>query len=268
MPDCQLPNGQRLHYRDSGSGQPLLLLHGWGMSSAVFDEVSARLANRGRCLCLDLPGHGSSPATAEFTLESLAGMVEALVVQMDLVKPVLLGWSLGGQVAQLVATRRQVTLAGLILVATTPRFVAGADWEHGLPGLQLRALHRDLQRQYARTLGDFFQLMFAGEQLAPERFRRIVRFAAGAARLPDAATVLAGLELLQQNDLRDQLAVEPPCLVVHGELDRIVPISAGAYLAARIPAAELALFPAVGHAPFFSDPEQFCDRVESFLYGR
>lgn len=268
MPDCQLPNGQCLHYRDSGSGPTLLLLHGWGMSSAVFDEVSARLAHRVRCLCLDLPGHGSSPAAAEFTLESLAETVEALVVQLDLAQPFLLGWSLGGQVAQLVASRRQVPLAGLVLVSTTPRFVAGPDWEHGLPELQLRALRRDLQRHSARTLGDFFQLMFAGEQLDSERYRSIVRFAAGAARLPDVATVLAGLALLQRNDLRDRLAVESPCLVVHGKLDRIIPVAAGAYLAARIPSAELALFPAAGHAPFFSNPEQFCSRIESFLYGR
>jgi len=267
MPDCQLPNGQRLHYRDSGCGPPLLLLHGWGMSSAVFDEVVVRLGTRVRCLCLDLPGHGGSPAAAEFTLESLAETVEALVGQLGLARPFLLGWSLGGQVAQLVASRRQVSLAGLILVATTPRFVAGPGWDHGLPELQLRALRRDLQRQYARTLGDFFQLMFTGEQQDPERFRNIVRFAAGAARLPDAETVLAGLELLQWNDLRDQLAVESPCLVVHGEQDRIVPVAAGVYLAARIPAAELELVPAVGHAPFFSNPEQFCSRVESFLYG-
>jgi len=179
----------------------------------------------------------------------------------------LLGWSLGGQVAQLLASRRQVELAGLILVSTTPRFVAGADWPHGLPVLQLRALRRDLQRAYARTLGEFFKLMFSGEQLAPERFRAIVRFAAGAARLPDATAVLAGLELLRATDLRGQTVTGLPCLVVHGEQDCIIPAGAGNYLAAHIPGAQLALFPAAGHAPFLTNPEQFCARLESFLHG-
>jgi len=267
MPECRLADGQVLHYRESGSGQPLLLLHGWGMSSAVFDEVATRLAQRTRCICLDLPGHGASQAAAELTLEGLAEAVEALIDELGLEQAVLLGWSLGGQVAQLLASRRQVELAGLILVSTTPRFVAGAGWPHGLPVVQLRALRRDLQRAYARTLGEFFKLMFASEQLAPERFRAIVRFAAGAARLPDEKAVLAGLELLQSTDLRGQLAIELPCLVLHGELDRIIPAGAGNYLAAQISGAQLMLFPTAGHAPFLCHPEQFCARLESFLHG-
>jgi pimeloyl-[acyl-carrier protein] methyl ester esterase len=266
--DCILPDGNRLHYHASGAGEPLLLLHGWGLSRAVFAEVEQRLARSCLCLSVDLPGHGGSPAPEEFSLEQLAAAVVACIDQLQLKQPILLGWSLGGLVAQAAALQLQDRLAGLILVSTTPRFVADRDWSHGLPALQLRALRRDLQRNFARSLGEFFQLMFVEDQVERQRFREIVRFAAGAGRLPDESSTLAGLELLQKADLRAQLpSLDQPTLVMHGEADRIIPVAAGRYLAAQIDGAEQALYPGVGHAPFLVSPEHFCRRVESFIHG-
>lgn len=266
MPECQLPEGRRLSYRDVGVGQPLLLLHGWGMSNAVFTEVETRLALRYRCLSVDFPGHGASAAGEVFSLDSLAVAVEELLQQLALSRPVLLGWSLGGMVAQLVAARSFSRLAGLVLVSSTPCFVACEGWQHGLPDLQLRALRRDLQRGYATALGGFFRQMFSADELPAERFRQIVRFAAGPGRLPDQAGVFAGLEILRQTDLRSLLpAISTPSLVVHGAADRIIPLAAGRFLAEYIAAAQLSVVPGVGHAPFLSQPETFCARLEGFI---
>jgi pimeloyl-[acyl-carrier protein] methyl ester esterase len=267
--ECILQDGTSLHYQISGvGGPPLLLLHGWGLSRAVFSEVEMWLARSCRCISIDLPGHGASSAPREFSLAQLAAAVVAFIDQLQLKQPVLLGWSLGGMVAQAVALRLRDRLAGLVLVSTTPRFVADQDWTHGLPALQLRALRRDLQRNFTRSLGEFFQLMMVDDRLSRQRFREIVRFAAGAGRLPEERSTLAGLDLLQQSDLRMQLAsIKLPSLVVHGEADRIIPVGAGRYLAEQIDEAELELFPGAGHAPFFVAPERFCRRVESYFHG-
>jgi len=268
MAECLLNDGTRLHYQATGSGQSLLLLHGWGMSRAVFSEVEERLAPSFRCLSIDLPGHGASPVTSGFSLENLVAAVGGFIRQLQLEKPILLGWSLGGIVAQKVALQGENPLAGLVLVSTTPRFVAGKEWQAGLPELQLRALRRDLRRNYARALGEFFQLMFAGAQLPRDRFREVVRFAAGAGRVPDETSALAGLELLQRSDLSRQLhKIDYPCLVVHGTADRIIPVEAGRYLAEQIAGSELELLPEAGHAPFLDRPEQFCERIERFIHG-
>lgn len=268
MPECRLADGRLLFYREAGSGPPLLLLHGWGMSCAVFAELESRLARRYRCISVDFPGHGASPPAEPFTLASLADAVEGMLRQLDLPHPVLLGWSLGGMVAQLIAARDSSRLAGLVLISSSPCFIAGTDWAHGLPPLQLRALRRDLQRSCPKALGKFFRLMFSPDELPAERYRRIVRFAAGPERLPDPASVAAGLKILQQTDLRNQLsAISVPSLVIHGMADRIIPLDAGRFLGEQLVAAEFHALPDVGHAPFLSRPDAVCGQLEGFIDG-
>jgi pimeloyl-[acyl-carrier protein] methyl ester esterase len=157
-------------------------------------------------------------------------------------------------------------LRRLILVGTTPRFTAAADWPAGLPELQVRAMARDLKRNYLKTMGDFFALQFAGEAMPRERYRRIVDFAVRGGGLPQPEVALAALETLRREDQRSALGkVEMPVLVQHGELDRITLPAAADYLAAQLPAARLDLLPGVGHAPFLSRPQEVCRRWRDFL---
>jgi pimeloyl-[acyl-carrier protein] methyl ester esterase len=263
-----LADGRRLAYGESGSGPALVLLHGWAMSSVVFSELSAELSRDFRVLAPDLRGHGGSDPGSGYGCSALAADLSEWFTALNLRDAALLGWSLGGEVALTLAAAAPVRsrLRALALVATTPRFCAGDDWTAGLPVTQLRALARDLRRNYLKTMGDFFALQFAGETLPKERYQEILRFAVRAGRLPEPEIALAGLETLGQEDLRHLLPqLELPTLVVHGELDRIVLPEAGRFLAATLPQARLELWPQVGHAPFISDPVRFCSLLRNFL---
>ncbi len=262
----QLPDGQRLSWREWGAGRPLLMLHGWSMSAAVFSEVAVPLSRKYRILCPDLPGHGESEPATACSLVVFAESIAAWAKHLGIGPTALLGWSLGGQVALQLAIHQQLEISQLLLVATTPRFCQSSDWPHGLPATQLRALARNLGRAYEKTMGDFFRLQFSTTEIDKQRFREILQFAVRSSQLPQAAEAQKSLALLGREDLRDQLVnIDLPCLVMHGAGDQIIPAAAGSYLAEGIAGARLVKMNSVGHAPFFSRPQESVTQWLDFL---
>ncbi|NCO52098.1 MAG: alpha/beta fold hydrolase [Deltaproteobacteria bacterium] len=258
---------QGMHWVEIGQGLPLVLLHGWSMSHAVFAELAACLQNDFRLVIPDLPGHGRSETVAPSTLSAMLTRLTD-VFALELREPfALLGWSLGGQLAQHWAVAEAARLRRLILLSTTPRFCAGNDWLHGLPVGALRLLRRNLQQAYFATLGHFFDEQFKTEALSPARRREILAFAVRPVGPPPLAQALESLDLLAQADLRPFSAhIQTPTLVIHGQDDVIIPHGAGDFLAAQIPGAQMLSLPATGHAPFLSHPEHLARSIRKFCY--
>ena len=267
MKSFLLPDGRSLVYREAGEGPPLILLHGWAMSSAVFQELLTILAGSCRVLVPDLPGHGRSDVPKVLTLSALAEDLGFWITGLNLHSFSLGGWSLGGQLAlSLASSSLSLPIHRLLLIATTPCFVAGPDWPVGLPEKEVRAMGRGVRQDFLRTMERFFHLQFEAGELTRDRLREIVRFALPDGSLPEPRIALEGLEILQRTDLRSRLAdIALPTLVLHGEMDLIVPAGAGCYLANQLPGARYCEFSGVGHAPFLSRPEAFCDVLSGFL---
>jgi pimeloyl-[acyl-carrier protein] methyl ester esterase len=254
-----LADGRRLAYRETGCGRPLVLVHGWAMSSAVFTEALQALAGDFRVLAPDLRGHGDSDPANGCSLEDFAGDLRQWLEGLGISSLDLLGWSLGGQVALRLAPLLGKGLGRLLLVASTPCFTAGEGWPAGLPAVQVKAMSRGLKRRYRETLDDFFARQFQAGEVSSGRLEEIRTFAAPGegSVLPTAETALAALETLQTGDLRGELCeVEAPALVLHGDEDQIIPPDAGQFLAARLPQGRFVGLAGTGHAPFLSRPEQ------------
>src|SRR5690242_17186671 len=99
MPTLQPEPGVALHYEVSGEGRPVVLVHGWSMSSRALAPLAAALSAKGRrCLALDLRGHGRSSTAARHGLEDHARDLAALCAHERVDGAVLVGWSMGGQV--------------------------------------------------------------------------------------------------------------------------------------------------------------------------
>jgi pimeloyl-[acyl-carrier protein] methyl ester esterase len=257
MRQWRLNDGRILSYAEAGNGPPLVLLHGWAMSSAVFNEALQELSDEYRVLAPDLPGHGGSTAADDYGLEALAGDLQGWLAGLDLGDIRLLGWSLGGQIALHLAAGAGQRLSRLLLVATTPRFVADSEWSHGQSDGQVRIMARGLRRRFAATLDDFFAQQFGADELTDERLQQLQQQVSPAVRPTQAEAALAALETLRCSDLRDQLpTLEVPTLVMHGERDAIIPVAAGRYLAGQLSQARLQLLPGLGHAPFLSRPQE------------
>ena len=253
----------KLQFELRGAGPGLVMLHGWGLNSAAWSPLLPLLEQRFRLVLVDLPGHGRNRgATA---VPSLAGWAAA-VAEVAPPGSAWLGWSLGGQVAMAAALAGQ-DMRRLVLVATTPRFVAGPDWPCGVPAPVLAGFADSLARDHDKTVRDFLGLQLRGDARAATLLRTL-RALLAASPAPDPAALAAGLDILATTDLRAQLpALALPTLVLAGERDRLTPAAAGQRLAAALPDGRCHVFSGAAHAPFLSHEEDFCAAVTSFLDG-
>jgi pimeloyl-ACP methyl ester esterase len=265
MPTVLSPSGAALHVEESGAGPPLVLLHGWSLSSAVLLAPLAPLSTRAHLVAPDLRGHGRSSGEGHFLLDDLAADVVRIFTALDLRSAVLAGWSLGALVALAALPALGERVRALALVAATPCFTTREDWTHALSGRTLDAVVAQVHRDPPRAARRFFEGMFLpGELDAPARARAEALRAS--TPVPSAATLLAGLDVLRETDLRAALrAVRLPTLVLHGAADPVCPPGAARALAAALPRARLVLVPGAGHAPFLSRPSAVLDALGSVL---
>ena len=251
-----------LHVEIRGDGPDVVLLHGWALHGGMWGPWIEDLSRRARLHFIDLPGHGRSawPEGAS-TLRDLARAVSPHVPPGAAV----LGWSLGGMVALELARSRPGDLAALVLVATTPCFLAREDWPAGMnPGV-LDGFAAGLAGDYRRTISNFLALQTWGDENATQALRSL-RANLDSHGEPDPQALAAGLGILRHADLRDELAsIAIPTLVIAGEHDRITPVAAGRELASRLPSARFVEVPKAGHAPFLSHPDAVRREIENFL---
>ena len=250
-----------LHVESTGSGPDLVLLHGWGMNAAVWGDVAGALAQHFRLHCVDLPGHGASPAPC--TLDELADLLAAALPR----RVAVCGWSFGGQVALNWALRKPDQVERLVLLATTPRFVRGAAWDCGIDAAVLDDFARGLAHDYHATLQRFTALQARGDT-HPRVVLRRLREHLLARGEPDVAALDAGLQLLRETDMRDRLErIAQPALILHGERDTLVPLAAGEYLQRALPHAVIEVFAGAAHAPFIAQPQRAARRIMEFCSG-
>jgi len=160
-----------LHVESTGAGAPLVLLHGWAMHSGLWGPLAATLAPRFRVHAVDLPGHGHSAPVAPFTLDTVTAAVAAA---FDSTREPLtvVGWSLGGTVALHWARAAPERIARLVLVATTPSFVARDDWPHAMAGETLARFGDELSRRTGSPCSGSCRCSLPAAPTAGRRWRR------------------------------------------------------------------------------------------------
>jgi len=236
--------------------RPLVLLHGWGLDCRVWEPLLPALEKHFSLTRLQLPGY---PGQADVDDPLVATTVDAL---LDAVPEgaILLGWSLGGQLAQLMAARAPQKIKALALVATSPRFTAGDDWTAGQPPSLLATFSGAVSMLPGPVLPRFAALINQGDSKAKDIGRQLAPLTK--APLPEKAALLRGLDWLRDLDL---LALAPrltqPALVMHGAHDPLMPLEAAQWLAQHLGQGRLEVFADAAHAPFLHDPDDFAGRL-------
>lgn len=265
MPFVETTTGATLHYQEAGRGRPVVFLHGWAMSGRVW-RFQQELEECDRLIFLDQRGHGQSHPAGSYTVDDYAGDLASVFAQLALSEAVLVGWSMGVQVALQAFPELKPHLAGMVLVGGTPRFTTADDYPHGKAPVEVKGMGLRLRRDQQKTMGEFFRGMFAEQELDKAQYQRIVHEIVMGGHSPDQNAAKESLDILATVDQRDTLPhVDRPVLLVHGELDTICPASASAYMAERLPLARLEVFPGCGHAPFMTRPERFNELLRDFL---
>lgn len=274
MPWYENRRGELLWYEDEGGGYPVVLLHGWCMSSAVwkyqFDglagSIPAQFPGQFRLVAPDLRGHGRSRGVSGHL--DFDGFVTDLVDLFDCLElsgVVLVGWSMGAQIALQSSAELSGRLAGMVLVSATPSFTASDDFPHGLAVNEASGMRLKVQRNAQRALNGFYTRLFAEGELESHHSATEIRQLLSSIPSPDTAAVLDALDALARTDMRHLLAtITIPTLILNGALDRICLPQASNYLKAHIPNAEQTVFPQSGHAPFLTQRDQFNTEIIRF----
>jgi pimeloyl-[acyl-carrier protein] methyl ester esterase len=253
-----------LHVQAAGQGRPLVLLHGWGLHGGLFGPVVPSLARTHRVHAVDLPGHGRSAPLRPFTLAGVVGELERTFAATPGAIDVL-GWSLGGVAALAWARAHPRRIRRLVLVATTPKFVADAGWPHAMERGTLARFADELGVAYRLTLQRFLSLQVQGSEdgRATLAALRHQLFAHGE---PDAAALRDALGALAATDVRDAVRdIAQPTLVIGGDRDTLSPLPASEWLADAMPDARLLTIRGAAHAPFLSHRTAFAAAVAEFL---
>jgi pimeloyl-ACP methyl ester carboxylesterase len=250
-------NGIELHVEQRGAGAPaLVFLHYWGGSSRTWSKVVDILAPTRQCVAVDFRGWGQSDAPAKgYGLADMAADIDGVIAALQLERYVLVGHSMGGKVAQLVASRRPPGLAGLVLVAPAP------PPPLGIPA-QARAMMATAYTS-AESVAVAIDQTLAGRPLGPsDRQQVIVDSLRGAPQAQVAWPSSTSLEDISA----EVAAINVPVVVIAGEIDKVETV---AWLqTAMMPLlrdATLQVLPGVGHLSPLEAPQDVAGMIRIFV---
>jgi len=259
-----------LHYQQKSkypqSGRPdlqIVLIHGWAMNSAVWDELMDELAFSLPVVALDLPGYGQSAMLdKEYNLKNLAQAVEPVLTLAK--RSIVLGWSLGGLVAMELATHFPKKIQQLILVGSSPRFVQAEDWPYAVEKEIFHQFANSLKQDINKTINRFMVLQMLGSASAKEDARKVSqRIKSQGEPVPEALD--KGLDILLNEDRRQQLNdLHLPISLICGSRDTLVKKAALDELAKQ-KNIDLYVLSEAGHVPFVSHYEEFYALLEKAL---
>ena len=237
---CELDGGS-VRYHVAGSGPATVLVHGLAGSWRWWEPVVAPLASRLRVYLVDLPGFGSARGQ-RFVLGEAPSYLRALLAELGLERPNLVGHSLGGAVCARVA----------------------ALWPQSVDRLVLAAPAGFLER---RRIAQFaLPLTAAARQMRPA-FLRVVL--ADSLRAGLLTLYRAGTQLLGDDALRKELAaISAPTLLVWGERDPLVPLPLAGEYERAIPDARLVVLAGTGHVAMVDRPAEFAAALLDFVCER
>lgn len=268
-------HGEQVAYRDVGSGDVVVLIHGMAGSSDTWQAVIPQLAQRYRVIAPDLLGHGQSakPRT-DYSLGAFAAGLRDLLDELGISRATIVGHSLGGGVAMQFIYQHPEYCQRLVLVSSGGlgpdvgwilRLLAAPGAEFVLPviapKLVLGAGNR--VRSWLSSVGLSSPL--------------VEQFWGTYSSLSDPPTRAAFLRTLRSVvDYRGQsvsalsrlrLRAEVPTLVVWGESDRIIPVEHGYGVRAARPESRLEVLTGLGHFPHVEAPAEFVSAIEEFIGG-
>lgn len=252
--------GVRLHWREHGAGAPVVLLHAFPLSSALWLQQLEALPRDRHWIAPDLRGFGGSDAGGVLSMDRLADDVAALLDHLGHRSAVLCGVSMGGYVALAFLRRHSERVAGLVLVDTRAtaddpagklarRISAERVRGEGTPAIVGQMLDRLVGETTKRTRpGVYARVRSMLEEAAPASF---MRAQAAMASRADSTPLLG--------------RVSVPTLVVTGAEDVIIKPEDARALASAIPGARLQVIEAAGHLPPIERPDAFNQALLDFL---
>jgi len=260
-----------LYYEDHGSGQPVVLIHGYPLSSASWEKQVPALLNAGyRVIAYDRRGFGkSSQPTSGYNYDTFAADLRQVVTRLKLKNFVLAGFSMGGgEVARYIGNYGSKDVSKAVIMGGVPPYLLKTgDNPEGVDkavfdGIE-KAVTADRYAFFTQFFKDFYNTdVHLGKRVSEQAVQASWNTAAIASSFASLACVPTWYE-----DFRKDLAkIDVPTLVIHGDSDRIVPFaSAGQRTAKLVEGAELVVVKDGPHNVAWTHAEEVNDALLKFL---
>jgi non-heme chloroperoxidase len=228
-----------LYYEDHGSGNPVVLIHGYPLSGASWEkQVAELLATGHRVITYDRRGFGkSSHPTTGYNYDTFAEDLHKLVTQLKLRDFALVGFSMGGgEVARYLGKYGSKGVSKAVFISSVPPFLLKTpDNPEGVDGTVFDGIQKAIVADRYAFFTEFFKNfyntdLFLGKRISEQAVQASWNIAAGASATASLACVPTWYE-----DFRKDLSrIDVPTLVIHGDADRILPITASGLRTAKL----------------------------------
>ena len=251
-----ITNGTSLNIADSGRGDTaLVFLHHWGGSSRTWFEVTAALSDRFRCVAIDARGAGDSDAPATgYATSDHADDALGVITALKLERYVLVGHSMGGKAAQLLAARRPKGLLGVVLVASSPPspMAIGDDQR-----VQMKGAYSSRE-----SVNWSLDNVLVGSPISSEEREQLVT---DALRLSPPA-VEGWIEVGGREDISfDVVKIDAPVVIIAGTVDHVdTPEIVQTKIVPHFPAAPVHMLSGKGHLLPIEAPAEIARVVDEF----
>jgi 3-oxoadipate enol-lactonase len=252
----------KLHYAEAGRESPVVLLHGFPLSSAIWQEQQRSLSDKFRVITPDLRGHGNSPApSGAYTMEGMAQDVLALLDSLGITKAAILGHSMGGYIALTALKLAPERFAALGLIASQ----AGADTEDARQN-RYRLAER-VAKEGSKVVAEAMIARLFSPDLPADS--PIIAQVHEVMRNTQPAGIIGSLHAMALRPDSTELLrnASLPILLLAGARDQIVPQERTKALAAILPKAKLVTMDQAGHMPMLEQPEATTTALRQFLNG-
>jgi len=228
-----------LYYEDHGSGQPVVLIHGYPLSGASWEKQTAVLLAAGhRVITYDRRGFGkSSQPTTGYNYDTFAEDLHKLVAQLELRDFALAGFSMGGgEVARYLGKYGSKGVSGAVFISAVPPFLLKTpDNPEGVDGSVFEGIKKAVAADRYAFFTEFFKNFYNTDLLLGKRVSEQAVQASWNVAVGCSATASLACVPTWHEDFRKDLArVDVPTLVIHGDADRILPISASGQRTAKL----------------------------------
>jgi non-heme chloroperoxidase len=260
-----------LHYEDHGEGQPVILIHGYPLSGASWEKQVPALLNAGhRVITYDRRGFGkSSQPTTGYNYDTFAADLHRLVMHLELRDFALVGFSMGGgEVARYIGRYGSKDVSKAVILSGVPPFLLKTqDNPEGVDGSVFEGIEKAVTADRYAFFTEFFKNFYNTDVLLGKRVsEQAVQASWNVAATSSATASLACVPTWHEDFRKDLSKIDVPTLVMHGDADRILPISAaGARTGKLIKGARMVVVKDGPHCITWTHAEEVNSELVNFL---
>jgi pimeloyl-ACP methyl ester carboxylesterase len=274
MPYIETSDKVEIYYREWGTGTPVVLIHGWPLSSDMWEQQAEFLAAHDcQVITYDRRGFGrSGQPWLGYDYGTFASDLNRLLEHLDLQNAVLVGFSMGGgEVARFLGLygAKRIVKAALI-GSVTPYLMKAPDNPDGVDAEVFTDIENAIRKDRPAFLRDFAQKFYGRTTLNHTVSQEILDWTQAMAYTTTLHPMIATAQAWATTDFRDDLRrIEIPVLLIHGTDDATVPLEKSAQLAAKIlPNAVLSEYGGEPHGLFVTAAERLNKELLAFIEGR